>query len=530
MKHLFQFLFVSALAGSILGCSGGPSLEPEIPDNPIQSAVQLRLKGHIASIAPSTRVNENGFVANDKVGVYVSSTNSLAMSGNTLDNAAFTYSSGNITAPAGKEVYWDSNDARLSVFAYYPYSESISSNAAYPFAVAIDQSTAADFYNSDFITAQATNLAPQTTPVNLTFNHSMSRINITLQAGEGITADELAAAEKSFSIGGLVAAGTINLATGTATAGATTASITPLENNEVSYSAIVYPQTNAVTFSLEIDEDIYTYTTDVELEAGYKYQFNLTLNTWESPEMTLSATTINPWEDGEETNGDFSTTLSFPDSAFKTFLLSADPGVKNDTGGYESSNSVIDADGDGEISMAEANAVCQLIIQDNSISDLTGLEYFKNLEYLVVTQASALTVVDVSKNSSIKYIDCMYATSVTTFKALNNPQLERLLIGYSNKLASVDISGATALTSLQVTSNPLLTTLDISHNVALKELNCSYGKFSTLDVSNNLALTKLDCNPMEDEDGNNLLATLYLATGQEIATLDKPEATVIEYK
>ena len=35
---------------------------------------------------------------------------------------------------------------------------------------------------------------------------------------------------------------------------------------------------------------------------------------------------------------------------------------------------------------------------------------------------------------------------------------------------------------------------------------------------------------MNDENGNNLLTTIYMANGQTIGNLAKPDATVIEYK
>ena len=234
MKRFFQFLMASALVVSMQGCSNEPSDE-------ISSAVELKLKGEIQSPMSRTRVDVNGFETSDKVGVYVSSTGSLASQNNALDNVAYSYSNGNLVAPADGKVYWTSNDARLSVYAYYPYAASVADNSAYEFSVAENQSVAADYYNSDFITAKVESLVPQEAPVSLTFEHSLSKVNVSLVAGEGITDAELAAAEKTFTISGLATNGTINLATGAATAGTTKTIITPLESNGKDYSAIVYP-------------------------------------------------------------------------------------------------------------------------------------------------------------------------------------------------------------------------------------------------------------------------------------------------
>ena len=251
MKRFLLFLATSALVLSFVGCSEDSTPEvPTPPETPTVTSTQLLLKGNIATMKQGSRVNADGFEADDKVGVYVSAVGQLSAYGNMLDNEPFTYASGNLTAPAGKEVYWGTPDVRLSVYAYYPYDESISDNSAYPFTVADDQSTVAGFCDSDFITAQATNLAPQSTPVNLTFNHALSRINVKLVAGDGITDDELADAEKRLTIVGAVTDGRINLATGVATVGSTKTTVTALESDGVNYSAIVYPQEGEITIRL----------------------------------------------------------------------------------------------------------------------------------------------------------------------------------------------------------------------------------------------------------------------------------------
>ena len=70
-----------------------------------------------------------------------------------------------------------------------------------------------------------------------------------------------------------------------------------------------------------------------------------------------------------------------------------------------------------------------------------------------------------------------------------------------------------------------LTSLDLSNNPALEILSCNQNRLTTLDVSSNTALTDLHCDPMNDENGNNLLETIYIAEGQSIGNLTKPNAT-----
>lgn len=468
MKRFFQFLMASALIVSIQGCSNEPSGE-------ISSDVELKLKGEIQTPMSRTRVDVNGFETSDKVGVYVSSTSSLASQGNVLDNIAYSYSNGDLVAPADGKVYWDSEDARLSVYAYYPYSATVEDNSAYEFYVETNQSESENFYNSDFIAANAENIAPQEAPVSLTFQHSLSKINVSLVAGKGITADELAAAEKSFTIGGLVTGGTINLATGKATAGTTKATITPLESNGKDYSAIVYPQSGAVTFYMELDGEIFSYSTNVNFAAGYQYQFNLTINTWESPEMTLTSTIINPWDNGDDHSGTMSSSsnISFTDAALKSLILNHDLYAQGENGGVGNPmGTTIDVNGDGEISYEEAKSVYHLIIQGGNISNLSGLEYFTNLEYLVVTTVN-ITDIDLSKNTSIVNLDFMHNDGPISLTLSNNPNLKRILCGYNSNLKTLDLSGATSLVELRCENNAI-ETLDVSSNSSLSEVDLSF--------------------------------------------------------
>lgn len=463
----------SALIVSMPGCSNEPSDE-------IGSAVELKLKGEIQVPMSGTRVNASGFESNDKVGVYVSSTGSLAPSSNVLDNAAYSYLNGNLVAPEGGKVYWESETTRLAVYAYYPYSTTVEDNSAYEFSVETNQSEPDNFYNSDFITAKAENLAPQDASVLLTFQHSGAKINISLVAGKGITSSELAEADKSFTIEGLITDGTINLATGVATAGSTKATITPLESNGKDYSAIVYPQSGAVTFYMELDGKIFSYTTNVTFASGYQYQFNLIINTWESPEMTINDVAINPWEDGDEHPGVMSGTISFADENLKRRIVDELIYEKDESGWYVPiEGAYVDSNRDGEISYDEAKTVYYLAMDASYILNLSDLQYFTNLEFLVIDR-SPISSIDLSAIVSLRSFT-IHGSSVASL-ILSNPNLKYLSCLSNSNLKTLDISGVTALEELECNDNAI-ESLDVSKNLSLNSVNLSYEKsLSTLYV------------------------------------------------
>ena len=68
-----------------------------------------------------------------------------------------------------------------------------------------------------------------------------------------------------------------------------------------------------------------------------------------------------------------------------------------------------DTDSDGIVSRAEADSVTELICEDwnETITDLTGIAFFTNLETLSV-QGERLESVDLSRNKKLKHIDLRY--------------------------------------------------------------------------------------------------------------------------
>ena len=579
MKRFFQILAMAALSVSLWSCSKDAPADPIAPVQPNPQLTQLCLKGTITSM-PLARVNADGFEANDKVGVYVATASTFNSAGNTLDNEAFTYSSGNIAAPQGKEVYWASDNVRLSVFAYYPYVTGAPKTGVVNFSVEADQSTSAKYYGSDFISAKSLNLAPQSSPVALTFNHLLSRLDVELVAGDGITQDELRAAEKSLLVCGLDMSGKVDIVAGTVVGDEQFGDVAPYKVDGDSYSFIAYPCDEKLSFRLEMDDELYSCSADIELKAGYKSKITITVNKYEPQALSLSVVNISPWTDDTtnytasmDNNVDKNSIITFADANFKAYLIKAylsvyNPELENDGDDdppFEESANKIDANNDGEISIAEAENVVCLDIEDAYVSNLRELSYFKNLQCLGIYGEEELTSVDLSHNTALKYIEFCECYGLSSLNLSQNTALEWLFCD-TNQLTALDVSNNTALktfgcgnnqlTALDVSKNTVLkyfycgenqlttldvsknialesldceanqlTALDVSNNIALKELSCAENQLTTLDVSKNTALIELDCSPMNDANGNNLLTTIYTYQGQSIPYLDKPDAT-----
>ena len=147
----------------------------------------------------------------------------------------------------------------------------------------------------------------------------------------------------------------------------------------------------------------------------------------------------------------------------------------------------IDTNRDGQISQAEAEVVISLVVSNKSISDMTGIEQFINLETLYCIN-NQLTTIDVSNNNKLRNLSCQ-VNQLTSLDVFNNTSLEYLDC-HSNQLTTLDVSNNTVLSVLSCSWNQL-SNLDVSNNTRLTYFGCSHNQLTSLDVSNNTALIYL---------------------------------------
>ena len=105
---------------------------------------------------------------------------------------------------------------------------------------------------------------------------------------------------------------------------------------------------------------------------------------------------------------------NFPDAIFRKYIADN-----------------FDKDDDGVLSAEEITAVTEIDVHNKGISDLTGIEYFENLEYLDCS-LNKLTTLDLNNNTALIELNCYY-----------------------NQLTSLDVSSNTALIVLYCELNQL---------------------------------------------------------------------------
>lgn len=190
----------------------------------------------------------------------------------------------------------------------------------------------------------------------------------------------------------------------------------------------------------------------------------------------------------------------FPDANFRTCF----------------SGNWADKDENGILSESELVYIKSLRLENKGITDLSGIEYFTNLQELYCND-NDLTFLDVSKNTALRSLYC-YNNQLASLDTSQNISLENLDCS-SNELSELDISKNAALKSLRcyncgldnldtyentvLTSvyclNNRITSLDMSNNAELLSLRCDNNEISFIDISNCPKLFRLDCN-------NNYLA------------------------
>jgi hypothetical protein len=193
--------------------------------------------------------------------------------------------------------------------------------------------------------------------------------------------------------------------------------------------------------------------------------------------------------------------VNIPNANFKAKLLQASTTnyiASSQTPVYDATNNTwsmtsynsIDTNNDGEIQVTEAQAIKWLNIGSSSISNLTGLEVFTNLQYLSCG-SNNLTTLNVSGLSSLEQLLCG-SNNLTTLNVSGLSNLKSLYCNL-NDLNNLNFSGCTNLIDLNCNYNNL-TTLNFSGLTSLQYLDCYNNNLTTLNVSGLSNLKQLDCN------------------------------------
>lgn len=187
-----------------------------------------------------------------------------------------------------------------------------------------------------------------------------------------------------------------------------------------------------------------------------------------------------------------------------------------------------DTSADGKVPTANIETATRLFVNGKSISDLTGIEDFSNLEELYCG-SNSLTSLDISNNKNLIKLNAA-VNNLTSINLGNNENLEDVVVN-RNELTSIDISALSNLTYLSVFSNNL-TSINVTNNPLLDDLSVRSNKIETLDISQNQALINLDATEcsLSEIDLTNApnLIEIYI-DNNNITALDLSKNPLLKY-
>lgn len=276
MKTYIKNIVLTSLISSLFfSCSSDN--EPETVDNSKKLMT-------FDCVIGDTRATDTAFESGDIIGVFVVKAGELIQpTGNEVNNESFTFNGS--AWSSSKKVYW--NDGTFDVYAYYPYAGTIADTEEMLFNVGADQSTHAGYTASDFVWASKEGVTGSSTPVSLSFTHSLSKAVVVLEKGDGFTGNIPSDCEVYLHSTALEAA--IDLESGNAEASAysPTGTIKAYKKNNTTFEAIVVPQNITSRRPLvEVVTEGVSYLMEGKISFRPGYSHNIIITLTKNPEET----------------------------------------------------------------------------------------------------------------------------------------------------------------------------------------------------------------------------------------------------
>lgn len=288
MKKLY--IYIAACLIALLTSCAEENFESVTPN--------VALPVSISSVYPvfgtSTRADANGFVVEDKVGIFIVDYNrdgtagDLKMNGVRAANALFEYNGSTWDAPY--QIYWADSSTPADFYGYYPYDSAMDTPSAYQFSVSALQDSdgsattgGAGYESSDLLWAKAEKISPTTQTINLQYRHLMAGITVSLEMGNGFTADEWNSLNKAVLVGNTRLSGTVDMRDGSVKVrDGDVNMITPLSYNGV-WRAVVMPQiveAGEKLLIIDIAGQTYNFVKEVDMTyySGRMHNFTIKVN------------------------------------------------------------------------------------------------------------------------------------------------------------------------------------------------------------------------------------------------------------
>ncbi len=273
-----------------------------------------------ASYPCVTRVSDSGFEDGDEMGVYVLDyldgvSQSIGEDNINASNVKFKFHATDNSWIGENDIYWRDAFTPADIVAYYPSSRTIIEPEEFLFSVEKHQENVSSdsekggYEKSDFLWGCTYKQMPTSQKVQLTLNHLMAGVMITLQEGSGFSKGEWESLSKQVLLANVALDGVINLGNGSVKADETqtsTESIVPMEVDGM-YRAVVFPQTKEAgskLLAITVGSDGYELEKKESIiyESGKLHTFTITVDKKQEGgiECKIVDEGIMPWMDDAE--------------------------------------------------------------------------------------------------------------------------------------------------------------------------------------------------------------------------------------
>ena len=291
MKKIATFFALALLAGAMVSCNNENS--PMAQDEKV--AVQFT-----GGINVSTRAAGVAWADGDKIGIFMTAAKET-LSANSIkegvDNVAYETNGGLSFSPisGGKTIYYPI-DGDVDFYAYYPQT------TVNNYKVALNVADQNKQEAIDFMYAKTTGCNKAIPQVELKFSHQLSWLVLNVQAGNGLTEDDLK--NLTVTIEDQNTTATFNLVDGTLSDEGNPNNITmkTVEAGKV-YEAILLPttsETRKIVFDLNTGYDApFVWTMESDLKGGNRYNYTTVKLTRTSVDIMG---TIESWNEVKNIN------------------------------------------------------------------------------------------------------------------------------------------------------------------------------------------------------------------------------------
>lgn len=175
------YLIIALLIASCVNKIGDEIKEGNIP-----------ISFSVKTSKTTTKAAKSAFETGDRTGVFAMLTGNSLDKQRYIDNLLLECGEGSKLIPK-KEVYYPEGDATLDFISYYPYQTASVSKGSSLLNVAVqaDQSKAADYSLSNFMTARIEDVSNSEKTVKLEYKHQFAKIKLVLTPKEGEDADDM---------------------------------------------------------------------------------------------------------------------------------------------------------------------------------------------------------------------------------------------------------------------------------------------------------------------------------------------------